>query len=54
MNRNSNLVIQIKCNQATMAIYNRYDVEVVDVAMNFQEGDSRVYTIESYRQVKAH
>jgi hypothetical protein len=54
MNPNSNLVIQFKCNQATMAIDNRYDVEVVDGATNFQEGDSRVYIIKSYRQVEAH
>jgi hypothetical protein len=38
MNPNSNLEIQLKCNQATMAIDNRYDDEVVDGAMNFQRG----------------
>jgi hypothetical protein len=54
MNPNSNLDIQFKCNQATMAIDNRYD-EVVDGATNFQkEGDSREYTIKSYRQIEAH
>jgi len=38
MNPNSNLQIQLKCNQAMMAIDNRYDVEVVDGATNFQRG----------------
>jgi hypothetical protein len=37
-----------------MAIDNQYDGEVVDGATKFQkEGDSRVYTIKSYRQVKS-
>ena len=38
INPNSNLEIQLKCNQGTMAIDNRYDVEVVDGATNFKRG----------------
>jgi hypothetical protein len=38
-----------------IAIDNPDDDEMIDWATNFQkEGDNRVYTINSYQQVKAH
>jgi len=51
---NYNPELQLHWNLATMAINTRYDDEVINGATSFQEGNSRVYTIKSYRQVKAH